>query len=111
MGYAIRHFFHANSFAATVTACSPARFRFLASILDGLVVFHRIGGRVVERFVEGNEIVTEVLLSATEELQRSPSLVRWRDYPTVAFMLPDLLIHHESLHVGQLSIWRRAAGL
>jgi hypothetical protein len=23
----------------------------------------------------------------------------------------DLLLHHESLHIGQLSIWRRAAGL
>jgi hypothetical protein len=26
-------------------------------------------------------------------------------------MLPDLLLHHESLHIGQISIWRRAAGL
>jgi hypothetical protein len=26
-------------------------------------------------------------------------------------MLPDLLLHHESAHLGQLSIWRRAAGL
>jgi hypothetical protein len=26
-------------------------------------------------------------------------------------MLPDLLIHHESLHIGQISVWRRAAGL
>ena len=32
-------------------------------------------------------------------------------YPTVEFMLPDLLIFHESMHIGQISIWRRAAGL
>ena len=26
-------------------------------------------------------------------------------------MLPDLLLHQERLHIGQISIWRRAAGL
>lgn len=67
----------------------------------------------VRRFVDGHEQVAQTLLSATaESLQRPPSLPRWSAaYPTVEFMLPDLLLHHESLHVGQLSIWRRAAGL
>lgn len=67
----------------------------------------------VDRFVTGHERVAEALLSATaDQLQQPPSLKRWADaYPTVAVMLPDLLLHHESLHIGQLSIWRRAAGL
>ncbi|WP_419569571.1 hypothetical protein [Rheinheimera sp.] len=41
-----------------------------------------------------------------------PDDERWaKQYPAVEFMLPDLLLHHESLHIGQISIWRRAAGL
>jgi hypothetical protein len=68
---------------------------------------------IVARFAEGHERVAQALLTATpEQLQQRPSLERWaRTYPTVEFMLPDLLLHHESLHIGQLSIWRRAAGL
>jgi uncharacterized damage-inducible protein DinB len=67
----------------------------------------------IDRYVEGHETVAQALLSATvEQLQRPPSLARWSEiFPNVEFMLPDLLLHHESLHVGQLSIWRRAAGL
>lgn len=67
----------------------------------------------VQRFTEGHEQVAQALLSAKpEDFTRPPSLARWADaYPTVEFMLPDLILHHESLHIGQISIWRRAAGL
>ena len=67
----------------------------------------------IQDFKDGHELVAQALLNAdSAQLQRRPSLERWQQmYPTVAFMLPDLLIHHESLHIGQLSIWRRAAGL
>lgn len=67
----------------------------------------------IQRFVDGHETVAQSLLTATPtQLTRPPSLARWNEsYPTVEFMLPDLLLHHESLHIGQLSIWRRAAGL
>ncbi len=67
----------------------------------------------LNRLTAGHEQVALALLAATlDELMRPPSLPRWAEmYPTVEFMLPDLLIHHESLHIGQLSIWRRAAGL
>lgn len=67
----------------------------------------------IQRFVSGHETVAQALLEATvDQLQRPPGLSRWSEcYPTVEFMLPDLLLHHESLHIGQLSIWRRAAGL
>lgn len=67
----------------------------------------------LERMVEGHELVAQALLAATpEQANRRPSLPRWSAmYPTVEFMLPDLLLLHENIHIGQLSIWRRAAGL
>jgi hypothetical protein len=57
--------------------------------------------------------VAQALLSASPEaFKQPPSLERWAaSYPNVAFILPDLLLHHESLHIGQISVWRRAAGL
>lgn len=68
---------------------------------------------IVGRYVDGHEEVAQALLAAKpSDFTRKPSLARWAEkYPTVEFMLPDLLLHHESLHIGQLSIWRRAAGL
>ena len=68
---------------------------------------------MVSRFEEGHEQVAQALLHATPaDFQRPPSLERWaKSYPTVEFMLPDLIIFHESMHIGQISIWRRAAGL
>jgi hypothetical protein len=68
---------------------------------------------ILKRFADGHEAVAQALLKAKPaNFQRPPSLARWAEqYPTVEFMLPDLLLHHESLHIGQLSIWRRAAGL
>lgn len=73
------------------------------------------GGKqaIMSRFEEGHELAAQALLSAKPEaFQRPPSLERWaKMYPTVEFMLPDLLIFHESMHIGQISIWRRAAGL
>jgi hypothetical protein len=68
---------------------------------------------VVSRFEAGHEQVAHALLTAKPQAFRQPpSLERWaKAYPTVEFMLPDLLIHHESMHIGQISIWRRAAGL
>lgn len=68
---------------------------------------------LVDRFAAGHETVAQALLNAKPtDFTRPPSLPRWaKQYPTVEFMLPDLLLHHESLHIGQLSLWRRAAGL
>lgn len=67
----------------------------------------------IDRMKTGHEQVAQALLNATEaDYQRPPSLPRWADmYPTVEFMLPDLLLLHENIHIGQLSIWRRAAKL
>lgn len=68
---------------------------------------------IIDRFSAGHEKVALALLEAKPaDLARKPSLERWAaKYPTVEFMLPDLMLHHESLHIGQVSIWRRAAGL
>src|SRR3989304_1270278 len=68
---------------------------------------------MVSRFEEGHEQVAQALLAAKPPaFQQRPSLERWaKMYPTVEFMLPDLLVFHESMHIGQISIWRRAAGL
>lgn len=67
----------------------------------------------VARMVEGHEQVAQAILNATDEqVNRPPSLLRWAAmYPTVEFMLLDLLLMHENIHIGQISIWRRAAGL
>tara|TARA_R110002111_G_scaffold213337_2_gene276415 strand:- start:439 stop:972 length:534 start_codon:yes stop_codon:yes gene_type:complete len=67
----------------------------------------------IERFAAGHELAAQALLSATaDQLNQPPSLPRWATmYPSVQFMLPDLLLLHENIHIGQLSIWRRAAGL
>ena len=69
--------------------------------------------KIISRFKAGHEQVAQALLNApAEAFNRPPSLERWAaSYPTVDFILPDLLLHHESLHIGQISIWRRAAGL
>jgi DinB family protein len=69
--------------------------------------------KIVSRFRDGHEQVVQALLSAKpSDFERKPSLERWAaSYPTVEFMLPDLLVFHESIHIGQISIWRRAAGL
>lgn len=68
---------------------------------------------IVARFADGHEEVAQALLAATpDQLRQKPSLARWaKDYPTLEFMLPDLLLTHEGTHIGQISIWRRAAGL
>lgn len=67
----------------------------------------------LNRITAGHELVAQALLGATQEdYNRPPSLPRWAEmYPTVQFMLPDLLLLHENIHIGQLSIWRRAAVL
>ena len=67
----------------------------------------------INRFIDGHELVAQSLLAVTpEQLCRPPCLTRWAEkYPTVELLLPEILILHESLHIGQLSSWRRAVGL
>ena len=73
------------------------------------------GGKdtMVQRFEAGHEEVAQAILNAPPEaFTRPPSLPRWAEmYPTVEFLLPDLLLFHEGMHIGQISTWRRAVGL
>jgi len=68
---------------------------------------------MVQRFEAGHEAVAQAILNAPPEaFTRPPSLPRWAQmYPTVEFLLPDLLLFHEGMHIGQISTWRRAVGL
>ncbi len=68
---------------------------------------------MVDCFASGHESVAQAILAAPEgAFTRPPSLPRWAEmYPTVEFLLPDLLLFHEGMHIGQISIWRRSAGL
>jgi DinB superfamily len=80
--------------------------------VDDIAVY---GGKqaLFDRFTAGHEQVAQALLSAEPaDFKRPPSLARWAaQYPTVEFMLPDLLVFHESMHIGQISTWRgRPAG-
>ena len=67
----------------------------------------------LQRMSDGHEQVAQALLAAKpDQFKQPPSLARWAEmYPTVEFMLPDLMLVHENIHVGQLSIWRRVAGM
>lgn len=55
----------------------------------------------------------KALEHATDEvLAAANPLERWRAmHPTVGDMVTTLMVKHESMHLGQLSAWRRAMGM
>jgi uncharacterized damage-inducible protein DinB len=62
---------------------------------------------------DGHERVADALSAMNpEHLARPPRLERWAAaFGATAGILQYLLIIHEAQHVGQLMVWRRAAGL
>lgn len=68
---------------------------------------------LVAAYAEGRQQVVEALASATVETLQDPMpLERWtKKFPQRGSILPYLMAHHESLHLGQLSAWRRVQGL
>ena len=66
-----------------------------------------------EAFARGHREVDEALQAEGESaLQRPVTLARWQDaMPDTAAVLMNLLVWHETYHLGQLSAWRRAMGL
>ena len=64
-------------------------------------------------FADGHVEAEAALRSATlDALSAPPPVERWRErFGTVAEMLNYQLVRHETLHLGQLSAWRRAMGL
>ena len=64
-------------------------------------------------FAAGHREVEAALPSASADwLAGPPPIERWRPrFENVATLLNYLMVRHESLHLGQLSTWRRAMGL
>lgn len=69
--------------------------------------------QLAARYIAIHDQALAALGDATETLLASPNpLERKRaEHPTVGDMLLMLLVKHESVHLGQLSAWRRAMGL
>ncbi len=69
--------------------------------------------QLVAAYAAGRRAVVEALDEVTAETLEAPmSLERWRGrFPQAGSILPYLMAHHESLHLGQLSAWRRVQGL
>ena len=70
-------------------------------------------GDLVETFIQGHADVTHALRSADPTALQAPvTLERWKDaMSTVNLALGYLMVLHESVHLGQLSAWRRVQGL
>ncbi|MEM9752107.1 MAG: DinB family protein [Planctomycetota bacterium] len=68
---------------------------------------------LVSAYAAGRASVVEALLEVSAETLEAPMpLERWvGKFPRRGSILPYLMAHHESLHLGQLSAWRRVQGL
>lgn len=68
---------------------------------------------LVAKFMRLHEEAAKALEAAGADVFARPVPVeRWRAMaPTVGDMLVMLMVKHESHHLGQLSMWRRAMGL
>lgn len=68
---------------------------------------------LLERFRLGHEEISEALADVTiERLNEPVALVRWQSlWGATGVALAYLMLMHESVHLGQVSAWRRAQGL
>jgi len=68
---------------------------------------------IVEAFVTTHNEALAALDSARASVfEKTNPLARWvSTNPTVGEQLVNLMIKHESFHLGQLSAWRRAMGM
>ncbi|MEM1027790.1 MAG: DinB family protein [Planctomycetota bacterium] len=69
--------------------------------------------RLRDEFLWGHRSIADALrLAGPALLERQVPLERWQNWlPTMSAVLMNLMVWHETLHLGQLSAWRRAAGL
>jgi len=67
----------------------------------------------IEAYRRSHDDAARALVEADDRvLAEDAPLARWRTvHPKVADMIVMLMSKHESLHLGQLSAWRRAMGL
>lgn len=68
--------------------------------------------KLMNEFVDGHRAVTERLQGKDDAFLAHPvPLERWVSrMPTVGLLLTHLMVRHESVHLGQVSAWRRASG-
>lgn len=68
---------------------------------------------LIERYTRSHDEAQRALEAADDAVFLIPNpLERWRTlHPRVGDMLATLCVKHESMHLGQLSAWRRAMGL
>lgn len=68
---------------------------------------------LIDAYWRTHEDALRALDAADDGVLNMPTpLERWRSSkPTVGAMLLELMVKHESVHLGQLSAWRRAMGL
>lgn len=67
---------------------------------------------LVRSFTEGHDRVAAALRAAPQSrFDEPPPIARFHErMPTIAGMCTFLGVFHESVHIGQLSAWRRAGG-
>ncbi|MEM1026546.1 MAG: DinB family protein [Planctomycetota bacterium] len=70
-------------------------------------------GELLAAYLAGRASVVDALQQVSAEtLKATMPLERWQQkFPQRGSILPYLMAHHESLHLGQLSAWRRVQGL
>ncbi|MEQ8353139.1 MAG: DinB family protein [Leptospiraceae bacterium] len=68
---------------------------------------------LASEFKEGNEGAARLLQTLGEEALKQPvRLQRWQEsMPISGMALGYIMLAHQGIHLGQLSAWRRAAGL
>ncbi len=68
---------------------------------------------LIGAFVRGHESVAAALGSASPSVLEAPmTLERWKPVmPTIGVALGYLMLLHESVHLGQISAWRRVQGM
>ena len=64
-------------------------------------------------FERYHTLIADALRRAGDSAMELPTtLDRWKaKWPLNGLVLPDLMLVHESTHLGQLSVWRRVQGL
>ncbi len=66
---------------------------------------------MTQYFAGHDELAAVLEQVGTAGLTRAIPLARWEErFPLVADALVYLMLHHETVHLGQVSAWRRAGG-
>ena len=68
---------------------------------------------LMAEFQQGHDQIVKIVESAANSAFEQPmTLERWKaSFPAVGNAMAYLMLLHESLHLGQLSAWRRVQGL